>query len=553
MPPDPDAVSPPQIIRDRLDIRRLPWVKPLAAAYEYDFGTVAEFFAGNPREPGAWTDAIARVAAAPYDRARTAAVVTTQLARRGAPAEAQAGAARLAEPASVAVITGQQAGLFGGPLYTLLKAITTIQLARRAGTTHGAPVVPVFWIASEDHDWAEVRSTIVLDTDMAVRRVAAPDPDGAGVRAVGSLVFDDRIAHTVGELEACLPRTAWTRDLIAGLTRHYRPGSNPGTALAGWLDDLLGRHGLVVFDGADPAAKPLVADLFARELAAPERTAGEVRAQADVLRARGLPPQVVPAEQATALFYLNETGRHPIRYVGDAFRIDGETRQPEDLRQEATRHPERFSPNVMLRPVVQDAIFPTICYVAGPGELAYQAQFGGVYAAFGVERPLFAARASATLIDPATARFLDRYGVAFEDLGVTDESVLNRLVERVLAPEVGPAIDAAAQAIADGMSRVKSAVAAVDPTLSGAADTTLTRLRHALDGLHRKAVRAAKRRDETLRRQFHHARTLSFPDGQPQDRALGVAAVINHYGPGLVDELIETLPADGGRHYVVVP
>jgi uncharacterized protein YllA (UPF0747 family) len=207
----------------------------------------------------------------------------------------------------------------------------------------------------------------------------------------------------------------------------------------------------------------------------------------------------------------------------------------------------------MLRPVVQDALFPTICYVAGPGELAYQAQFGGVYAAFGVERPLFAARASVTVLDRPTARFLDRYDVPFEALAVTDESVLNRLVERVLAPEVGPAVAETERAIDDRMAALKSAAAAVDPTLAGAADTTATRMRHALDTLHRKIVRAAKRRDETLRRQFNHAQMVCFPNGQPQDRTLGVAAVINQYGPGLVDQLIDALPVDGGQHLVVVP
>jgi bacillithiol biosynthesis cysteine-adding enzyme BshC len=550
---DPHTISAARIVRGRVDIGRLSWVRPLVPAYERDYDSVASFFAGNPRDPQAWAQTIARVAGARRDAARMAALADAQLARRGAPADARANAARLADPATVAVVTGQQAGLFGGPLYTLLKAVTAIQLARQVAGAHGVPVVPVFWVASEDHDWAEVRSTLVLDQDLAVRSVAAPDVAGAGVQSVGALAFDDRIAGTVEALAALLPQTAWTADLVAELRTHYRPGSNLGAAMAGWLDRLFGHHGLVVFDGADPDAKPLVADLFVAELDAPERTAGEVRTRGDALRALGHNPQVIPAEHATALFYLDETGRHPIRYVDGAFEVGRRTVSQDELRGEAASHPERFSPNVMLRPIVQDRLLPTICYVTGPGELAYQAQFGGVYAAFGVERPLFASRASVTVLDPPTVRFLDRYDLPFEDLEVGDDSVLNGLVSRVLAPDVGPAVAAMEQALADRMAALKDAAVAVDQTLAGAADTTLTRMRHALDDLHRKIVRAAKRRDEALRRQFEHARTVAFPNGIPQERALGVAALLNQYGPALVDQLVDELPTDAGHHYLVAP
>jgi bacillithiol biosynthesis cysteine-adding enzyme BshC len=550
---DPNAISTARIVRARLDISRLSWVRPLLAAYETDFDSVASFFAGNPRDPRAWAQTIARVAGARRDRARMAALLDAQLAARGAPADARSNAARLADAATVAVVTGQQPGLFGGPIYTLLKAVTTIQLARQAARAHGVPVVPVFWVASEDHDWAEVRSTTVLDRDMNVLSVAAPDVAGAGVQAVGALEFDDRIAETVDALAAVLPPTAWTAELVADLRRYYRPGSNPGVAMAGWLDRLLGHHGLVVFDGADPGAKPLVADLFVRELDAPERTAREVRSRGDALRAGGHDPQVIPAEHATALFYLDGAGRHPIRYADGVFRVGPRMCSPDDLRREAASHPERFSPNVMLRPIVQDQLLPTICYVAGPAELAYQAQFGGVYAAFGVERPLFASRASVTVLDPQTARFLERYDLPFEQLAVSDDSVLNGLVARVLAPDVGPAVADLDQALASRMAALRDAAAAVDPTLAGAAETTLSRMRQLAEDLHRRIVRAAKRRDESLRRQFDHARTVAFPNGTPQERALGVPAVLNQYGPALVDQLIDELPTDAAHHYLVTP
>ncbi|HUF47165.1 MAG TPA: bacillithiol biosynthesis cysteine-adding enzyme BshC, partial [Vicinamibacterales bacterium] len=415
------------------------------------------------------------------------------------------------------------------------------------------PVVPVFWVASEDHDWDEVRSTTVVTADDAAVKVTAPDVEGAGLRPVGALTFDERITRTLADLDAALPRSTWTSDLLASLRHLYAPGGDPGTALAGWLDQLLGRHGLVVFDGADPCAKPLAASLFADELEHPERTAGLVREMGEKLRALGHPPQLVPAEHATALFYLDAHGRHPIRFARDAFVI-GETRRTRaDLVAEAHAHPERFSPNVMLRPVVQDCLFPTICYVAGPGELAYHAQLGGVYAACGVERPLLASRASATIVDAATARFLDRHGLSLDRLSASDDSVLNAIVRREIDPAVGRILDEAAQAIDGRLDAVRTVTTTVDPTLAATADTARRRVRQTFDTLHDKIVRAVKRRDGTLRRQFTHARTTAFPDGSPQDRVLGVAAILNQYGPSLVDHLLEQLPTDARCHYVVVP
>lgn len=550
---DSETVSTAGAVRTGIELGRLPWVRSFHAAYELNFASVASFFAGHPGDPSAWPPVMAAVARGARDRALTAEIVGQELVARGAPDAARANARRLADPATFAVLTGQQAGLFGGPLYTVLKAITTIQLARQVEARHGVPTVPVFWVAAEDHDWDEVRSAVVLDSEMAPRRLTVPDVAGAGARPVGALLLDEGIGPVIDALAASLPRTAWTDDLLADLRRHYRPGSDLGTALAGWLDQLFGRHGLVVFNGASPSAKPLVADLFAAELDAPERTASEVRRQAAALEALGHGAQVVPTEHATALFYLDATGRHPIRYADGTFLVGDAPREPADLRAEALAHPDRFSPNVMLRPLVQDQLFPTICYVAGPGELAYQAQFGGVYDAFGVARPLFASRASATFVDAAAARFLERQDVPFEDLAIRDDSVLNRLVERELTSGYGAAADEAETAIRDRMAALKAAAETVDPTLGGAADTTLSRMQQAMDGLRQKIVRAAKRRDDTLRRQFTRTRTLCFPDGHPQERTLSVAALINQYGPGLLDQLLDELPVDASRHYLVVP
>nr|MBA3295996.1 bacillithiol biosynthesis BshC [Acidobacteriota bacterium] len=221
------------------------------------------------------------------------------------------------------------------------------------------------------------------------------------------------------------------------------------------------------------------------------------------------------------------------------------------LAAEAVAHPERFSPNVLLRPIVEDAIFPTICYVAGPGELAYFGQLRGVYEHFGVPMPLVYPRASATLIDAAAGRFLARYKLPVEELQPQDESALNRLLQSQLPKTVEQALAAAEESVRTTMARVIEVMPEVDPTLAGASKTTLGRMEHDLRALQRKVIKAAKKRDETLRRQFVHAQGQIFPMGHPQERTLGAVFFLNRYGPALVDRLLAELPLDPGKHWIM--
>ena len=540
------------LVHRAIELRQLPWTRPFSEAYAHEFSSLAPFFAGDPAEPDAWSDAISRVTAASHDRHGIVSVLSAQQASRQSAEPARQAAARLADPRTVAVVTGQQAGLFGGPLYTLLKAVTAIQLAREVSARYGVPVTPVFWVAGEDHDWVEVRSAHLLDADFARREVTLGELPGAGLKPVDALVLDDQIEAALQALDAGLPGTEFKAGILARLRRHYRPGVSMAGAFARWLDDLLGAHGLVIFEGSDPAAKPLVADLFAREMADPAASMAIVSATCTDLRARGFVPQVEPAEDGTTLFYLNAAGRHAIKRKGDVLSIAGRDRSPQAVSAEAAAYPERFSPNVLLRSLVQDRMFPTIGYVGGPAEIAYQAELGGIYRAHGVTRPLLCPRASATVIDSAAGKFLDRSDVIFASLQPQNEAFLNQLLANQMPPAIDDGLDEAAQAVRTHLERLREALPAVDPTLSGAADTTRDRMLESLKQLQGKIIQAAKRKDDTLRRQFLRTQALVFPGGHPQERDLCVAFFVARHGAALVDRLVEALPHDANQHYLVL-
>ncbi len=525
-------------------------MRPLSGDYAFNFPNVAALYAGDPQAPEAWRETAGRVARRPRHRAEVAAALAAQQDRRGSPAPSRDAAAQSANSDTLAVVTGQQAGGFGGPLFTILKAITAIQLARRAAGELGAPVVPVFWVDAEDHDWNEIASCTILDAQQQPRTITLAAPEGAGERPVATLTLDESIIGTLAELEAALPPTEFTSWVLEGLRRAYRPGIGVADAFARWLEGLLGTQGLVVFDASDTTVKPLLADLFRHELATPGRTAALAGKAGEAMAARGYAAQVEPQADSVSLFRIDQT-RTPIRVQGDGFVAGDRSFTAAALAGEASSDPQRFSPNVLLRPLVQDTLFPTICYVAGPSELAYLGQLGEVYRHFDLQMPLIHPRATATLVDSATARFLQKYDVPFEDLQPQDEAALNRLLESQLPPTVDAALTEAEETIRRSMERAVDAVSAVDTTLAGAAKTTLGKMDHELRALRGKVIQAAKRRDETLRRQFIRAQGQTFPQGHPQERTLSVVYFLNLYGPALIDRLLQELPLDLGQHWVL--
>jgi bacillithiol synthase len=537
-------------LRLPVDIRRFPWIRRLAADYAYGFEGLAPFYAGDPSSALAWRDAIARAQAHPRERQRVAEVLSSQLSDRGAPPAARDAAARLADPRCVAIVTGQQAGLFGGPLFTLLKAITAVKLAERVTREHGVPAVAIFWTESEDHDWAEVASCAVLDGEMQRRTITLGTPPGAGEQPVAAVRLDPSIFAAVEGLKLILPATEFTAEVAEALSGAYHPGATMSGAFNRWMEGLLGPLGLVFYDSAEPGTKPLVREVFVRELEAPGATTRLAKERGEALASLGYHAQVVPHDDNVALFRLDEF-RHPIHHRDGAF-VVGDTPVPAaDLVNEAREHPEGFSPNVLLRPIVQDTLFPTVCYVAGPNELAYLGQLRPIYERFGVPAPLMYPRASVTLLDSASARFLSRYGVDIEALQPGNEAALNQLLQSQLPPHVEAALDEASRAVEGSMARLIEAVPAIDPTLEGAARSSLGRMQHDMRTLHEKVIHAAKRKDDTLRRQYTRTRAQAFPDGEPQERSVGLVYFLNRYGSSLVEQLHADLPLDIGKHWVM--
>jgi bacillithiol biosynthesis cysteine-adding enzyme BshC len=367
---------------------------------------------------------------------------------------------------------------------------------------------------------------------------------------VSRVRLDERTTAAIADIEAALQATEFTPQVLDTLREIYCPGAGMADAFGRWLEAVLGPRGLVVYDAADPAAKPLAARVFIREIEHAGETSRLVAEAGQALEGRGYHAQVTPQPESLALFYLNRL-REPIRRSGDGFLVGDRTISGAELMSSVREHPDQFSPNVVLRPIAQDTLFPTVCYVAGPNELAYLGQLRRVYDAFGVPMPLVHQRATATIVDSNAMKFLTRHEFPFESLRAQDEASLNELLQSQLPPSVEASLQDAGRAVDERMGVVAKEVAQFDATLEGATRSALARMQDDLKKLHGKVIQAAKRKNETLRRQYHHAKAQAFPLGHSQERQVGCISFLNRYGPTLVDRLGDELPLDMGIHWVL--
>ena len=476
---------------------------------------------------------IARKAADPIDRATLQAVIRDQYGDLPLPPALARNLEALGQPHTYTVTTGHQLVLFGGPLFTTYKILSTIALAERISREQaGVQVVPVFWIHTEDHDFEEINHFF---TAFNRRHTYG----GRFVTQVGTHVLEP-------EIEAVSPET-----LDAALRAAYAPGRSLAEAFRRFIHALFGAYGLLILDASDPRLKARFGEVVRAELEAPV-TEQAVQATSAALTAAGYPQQISPRE--INLFYLDDKGRDRLRRQGDGFAVVGRDLRftHEALLQELEAHPERFSPNVSLRPLYQEMILPNLAYFGGWGEIAYWLQLKGVFDHFGVAFPLVLPRFSATLFRPAQAQAWT--GMGFDLAGV--QQPLHDLY-RAYLPQVWD--DAPFRALeADLMaqlSRLESYIETeLSPTLARSAKALAVKNARYLATLHKKAERVVRHRQPAAFRQIEAIKQAVQPDGTVQERVLSLAAFAPDYAPeALIAELYPQIdPLDFTHRYIAL-
>ena len=490
-----------------------------------------------------------RSAAASRQRRAVAAALGAQQQARGAAAAAPR-AAQLAEDGTAAVVTGQQPVLFGGPLFVLYKAVAALKLASFLESRRGRPVVPVFWSASEDHDFAEVRSVSILDESGRIRNLRyEPVREPVGQPA-SRIVLDETITGLVAEAERALPAGLHRDEVIGLVTRCYTPGSTLAEAFAGLVSALV--PGLVVLDPSDGALKAHMAPVMSREVREASPTSRLAAQVGEGLLAAGYHQQVPIRPGFLNLFVMMEGERRALGTSDGFVEIRGLGRKipVAEAANMVDSDPAPWSPGVLLRPLAQDQILPTAAYIGGPAEIAYHAQIGPSYGHFGIPRPALVPRPSVTLVEPAQARALEAEGLALWDLQADPEVVALRWA-REAHPRVEAAFARTREALEREMAEVEEALASLDPTLRGAADSARGRALHQIDSLHEKSVRALKKRDQSRADRLRRTRDALLPGGSFQERGLGLLGLLARYGTAVIGEITERVDLWAKGHQVI--
>lgn len=542
-----------------IDFRNLPSAAGNFSALFLDYltnpATVAEFFPLSYRNGRGFETAINEVIASDVPRATLASVAEEQNESFGAGQRSVQNASLLRRSTTFAVITGQQVGLFGGPLYTVYKTITAIQLAARLKQKFPAnDFVPVFWLEGEDHDFDEMNKVSVPGHDAGVSIVEylpGGERPERNMGPVGEIVFDEWISKAIDTLEGILPKTEFTPPLLATLRSCYQQGKTFNQAFASWMSHLFHDAGLVFISLNHPKLKRLLSPMFERELSEFPAVSQLVITQSARLE-QSYHAQI--KTKSINLFLFHKGGRYLIEPREHDFSLRG-TRHfltRDELLAIAREQPELLSPNVVLRPVAQDAIFPTVAYVAGPGEIAYQAQLQPVYSHFGVTRPVIYPRASVSIIEERVSRIMEKFGLELEEFFGDREALIAKVVRQLSEVKIDELFDTAGKNVAAALTELRFGIAEVDPTLLGALDNTTSKITQSIKLLHDKTAGAQQRQHETSVRQIDRAIGSLLPDGTMQEREFNIVHFLNKYGPEFSGWIASQIESDGFKHQLLI-
>ncbi|MGH7546273.1 MAG: bacillithiol biosynthesis cysteine-adding enzyme BshC, partial [Gemmatimonadota bacterium] len=496
------------------------------------FDRVSRFY---PAGPAARLETFRRAAEDARSRIPEARYRSLPDALRPSGAAARQKLERVVGERGVIVTAGQQAGLFTGPLYTVHKTWTVIALAGRLERELGLPVLPVFWVASEDHDWEEINHVHVVDVENRLRRlgVGAPAELAGGTPPVFRLSLPPDVADALAALEAATPDSEFKDGVLGPLREAYAPGANVAAAFANALANLFADTSLCLLDAADPWVKSNSTPVLEREWARRRDVSARLAEWTRELEAAGYETQVQVDPGATNLFVEGPTGRDRLLFdpEGDGARLrrSGQVVSERDLLGWLRESPDRVGPNVLLRPVVESFLLPVAATVGGPAEIAYHAQTPPLFEIHGVRPPPVVPRAAFRIVERRVARALEKTGVTADDLATGPENVARALARDRIPESIESGLDGLARELAEGFDRLGPEIEGLDASLQGA----VGRARHAMEGaleeLRAKVTSSVQRRNETLLEQLRKAAVHLWPLGQPQERVLNVYPYLIRY------------------------
>ena len=447
------------------------------------------------------------------------------------------------------VTTGQQPALFGGPLYTIYKILGAIRLADVLERQLGRPVLALFWVGSDDHDWDEANHTAVLDAQHYVQRITvAADPDAVPL-PLSQRRWGPGVELAVKELADVLPDTTFSDEVLAHVRADYTPASTVAASSTATLRYLLHGRRVAFVDSAHPALRRAAAPVMRADVIRMSDGDDVIARQTARLEAAGYDAQVAVTDGASNLMFIDEQGRDRLIRTtrGWATRRQRSGIGNAELLDLIESEPDRFSPNVLLRPVVESAVFPTLAYVAGPGEVSYFAQIGCLFRAHGILPPVVVPRPSVTLIDDKLERTLHSLDIDAATLRRPFRDVVASTVAADMPEDVRAALDALRGMLGTGYEDLAAAAAHIDPTLRGPVTGIRNRALLEVNAAEKKILGGLRRAGHVRIEQLRRAAAQIQPGDAPQERVLGALPFVARYGRALIGEIEAALDMKSPR------
>lgn len=515
---------------------QLPHATRLFEDFTYHFDRVARFYGHRPDDPEAMREAAAQIDF-PDDR-RSALVEALRHQNPGSPLLDELGAR-----GTVTVVTGQQVGLFSGPCYTIYKALTAIRVAGRLRDM-GIRAVPVFWLATEDHDFAEVDHAYVFGDSHqpeCLRASAAPAPQ----QPVGGIRLRD---VPLVELKQALESFPFGDTVYRQVAAAYAPGQSMGVAFRELLKSLLAGHELLFIDPLDEHIRRLGAPLLRRAVESAHDLRERLMERNTELLAAGYHAQVHIEAQTSLVFLLDGNRRVTLRSQNGDYLAKDARYSTAELAARA----DRLSPNALLRPVMQDYLLPTAAYIGGPAELAYFAQAQAIYRELLGRMPVVMHRAGFTLVDSRAQNLLTRYELPWPVVFEGEDGIREHIAKRLVPPELVQSAAATRQDVESALDRYSGDLEHFDPTLAAALGKSRKKILYQLAKIERKSAREAMRRNDRAAAEAHFLAGLLYPNKHLQERLYTILPFLAKHGPDLIGTIYDGIQLDCPDHQILV-
>ena len=539
-------------LTDALRFTDIPRTSRLFNDFLYDHDKVRQFYGDYGRAVSSLAEHAGRVGSQSFDRKQAPDALDRINKRAGSPDLTFKHIDMLRRPGSVAIVTGQQAGLFTGPMYTIHKALTVIKLAACL-RGQGIEAVPVFWIASEDHDYEEVNHCRIVDNDGHLKDIVYKASDLPEDAPVGFIKLCPRIGDTISELLEALPNSEFRPEIEKDLLESYVPGGGFAESFARLMARLFRKHGVVLLDPLDEELKRVAAPLYSSAIAKSSEIAHALVTRSRTLEGAGYHAQVHVTDDMAPLFIMDGGRRLAMTQRDGRFHVKGSHRHfdQDELRDLAARCPNCFSPNVTLRPIVQDYLLPTAAYIGGPAEIAYFAQLKAVYEILERQEPCVLPRASVTLVERRHGKTMKKYNLHLQDFFEGLHPAIAKVVEQSLDRATSRVFEETESSFNRQLDELERALRLSDGTLADSVKRAREKVLYQIEHLRTRFIHASAHREETTFRQVERAFTTLLPDKNLQERELNIYYFLARYGPTLLDELYEVIDVGFSNHRVV--